>query len=230
LLVSDLGRPERFLNMLRVFKVRSPMSIGAWTLVAFSSTAGATAFADLVGRATQHRTPITVVADAAEVLSAATGLVLSTYTGVLIGATAVPVWSRNVALLPITFGASGVGAAVSMLELMGHRSRALNLIGIGAATVESMISLALESRTNPELDALKHARSGTMMRAGAVLSGPLPLALRVLGGQSPAARKTAAIATIVGSILTRVGWLAAGRSSVSGPPQLSAGSPDELPE
>ena len=66
---------------------------------------------------TSHgRLPIKIVADAAEVLSAATGLVLSTYTGVLIGATAVPVWSRSVALLPIHFGAAGLGAAVSILE------------------------------------------------------------------------------------------------------------------
>ena len=50
LLNSDLGRPERFLNMLRVFKVQSPMSVGVWTLVAFSTAAGAAAFADLVDR------------------------------------------------------------------------------------------------------------------------------------------------------------------------------------
>src|SRR6478736_4599203 len=45
LLVSDLGRPERFLNMLRVFKLRSPMSVGVWTLLAFSGAASAAAFA-----------------------------------------------------------------------------------------------------------------------------------------------------------------------------------------
>src|SRR4051812_27965644 len=117
LLISDLGRPERFLNMLRVFKLRSPMSVGAWTLVAFSNAAGAAAFADLVSRKSGGRLPVKVVGDAAEILAAATGLVLSTYTGVLIGATAVPVWSRNVSLLPIHFGASGIGAAVSILEL-----------------------------------------------------------------------------------------------------------------
>jgi hypothetical protein len=42
---------------------------------------------------------------------------------VLIGATAVPVWSRNVSLLPIHFGASELGTAVSILELLGHRDR-----------------------------------------------------------------------------------------------------------
>jgi len=41
LLISDLGRPARFLHMLRMFKVTSPMSIGSWTLAAFGTAAGA---------------------------------------------------------------------------------------------------------------------------------------------------------------------------------------------
>ncbi len=214
LLVSDLGRPERFLNMLRVFKLRSPMSVGAWTLVAFSNAAGANAFANALGKASRGRLPIKVVADAAEVLSAATGLVLSTYTGVLIGATAIPVWSRNVSLLPIHFGASGLGTAVSILELMGHRERALNALGIGAAAVETVVGIVLESNDDRALDSLKHGWSGDVTRLGGVLSGPLPLALRVLGGRSITARRVAAASTIVGSLLTRVGWLAAGRASI----------------
>jgi formate-dependent nitrite reductase membrane component NrfD len=222
LLVSDLGRPERFLNMLRIFKLRSPMSVGAWTLVAFSNAAGARVFADVATRATGGRLPVRIVGDAAEVLSAATGLVLATYTGVLIGATAIPVWSRNVSLLPLHFGASGVGAAVSMLELMGHDDRALNRIGIGAAAVETAIGYALESRADPALDPLKHGWSGNVTRLGGVLSGPVPLALRVVAGRSRHARRLAAVSTIVGSLLTRVGWLAAGKTSAATP-----GAPDE---
>jgi hypothetical protein len=61
LLVSDLGRPERFLNMLRVFKLQSPMSVGAWTLVAFSSGAGAAAFADAATRVTGGRLPVKIL-------------------------------------------------------------------------------------------------------------------------------------------------------------------------
>ncbi len=222
LLVSDLGRPERFLNMLRIFKLRSPMSVGAWTLVAFSNAAGARVFADVATRATGGRLPVRIVGDAAEVLSAATGLVLATYTGVLIGATAIPVWSRNVSLLPLHFGASGVGAAVSMLELLGHDDRALNRIGIGAAAVETAIGYALESRGDPALDPLKHGWSGNVTRLGGVLSGPVPLALRVVAGRSRHARRLAAVSTIVGSLLTRVGWLAAGKTSAATP-----GAPDE---
>jgi formate-dependent nitrite reductase membrane component NrfD len=215
LLVSDLGRPERFLNMLRVFKLRSPMSVGAWTLVAFSNAAGANVFARALVRVTRGRMPVTVVADAAEVLSAATGLVLSTYTGVLIGATAIPVWSRNVALLPVHFGASGLGTAVSLLELLGHRERALNVVGIGAAAVETAIGIALETNDDPALDPVKHGASGTITRVGGLLSGPLPLALRVIGSRSVTARRLAAVSTVAGSLLTRIGWIAAGHESVT---------------
>ena len=77
-LISDLGRPERFLNMLRVFKLQSPMSVGAWTLAAFSTASGAALFADLVDRRYEGRLPVAMLGNAAEALSAATGLVLAT--------------------------------------------------------------------------------------------------------------------------------------------------------
>jgi hypothetical protein len=213
LLISDLGRPDRFLNMLRVFKLRSPMSVGAWTLFAFSNAAAAAAFADTARRVTGGRLPVRVLGDAAEALSAAAGLVLSTYTGVLIGATTIPVWSRNVHLLPIHFGASGLNCAVSILELLGHRDRALNALGAGAAAVETAMGIALESRSDPALDPVKHGWSGRVTRAGGLLSGPVPLALRLLAGRSPTARRVAAVSTIVGSLLTRVGWVSAGKQS-----------------
>jgi hypothetical protein len=215
LLISDLGRPDRFLNMLRVFKPQSPMSIGAWTLVAFSQASSAAAFADAAHRATRGRLPVKTLGNAAEALSAATGLVLSTYTGVLIGATAIPVWSRNVHLLPAHFGASGLNCAVSILELLGHRDRALNALGIGAALAETAMGFALESRTDAALAPVKEGWSGAVTRAGGLLSGPVPLALRLLGGRSPNARRVAAVSTIVGSLLTRVGWVSAGVASAS---------------
>src|SRR5437867_9297075 len=39
LLTADLGRPRLFLNMLRVFKYRSPMSVGAWIVSIFGACA-----------------------------------------------------------------------------------------------------------------------------------------------------------------------------------------------
>ncbi|CAA9530169.1 MAG: Formate dehydrogenase O putative subunit, partial [uncultured Solirubrobacteraceae bacterium] len=58
LLVMDLGRPERFLHMLRIFKTRSPMSMGAWCLSAFSTVAGGAVAADAASqRAVVRRLP-----------------------------------------------------------------------------------------------------------------------------------------------------------------------------
>lgn len=210
LLISDLGRPERFLNMLRVFKIRSPMSVGAWTLVAFSSAAGACAFADLADRTSGGKLPVKIVADASEILSAATGLVLSTYTGVLLGATAIPVWSQNARVLPVQFGASGTGAAVSILELLGHRNRALNRIGIGAALIDTALALYLETGDDPMVTPLHEGENGRLARAAVALSGPVPLALRLLAGRSPTARRVAALSTLAGSFLTRFAWMQAG--------------------
>ena len=213
LLISDLGRPERFLNMLRVFKVRSPMSVGAWTLVAFSNAAAASAFADLAHRVTRGRLTLRIVSDASDVLSAATGLVLATYTGVLLGATSIPVWSNNARLLPLHFGASGLGSAASMLELLGHRDRALNMIGIGAALAETAFALHLALSDDEATRALHLGGAGALGRAAGALSGPVPLLLRLFASRSSNARRLAALSTIAGSILTRAAWIEAGKSS-----------------
>jgi hypothetical protein len=213
LLISDLGRPERFLNMLRVFKLQSPMSVGAWTLVAFSNAAAASAFADLARRITNGRLPVTIVADAAGILAAGTGLVLSTYTGVLLGATAIPVWAKQATLLPVHFGVSGLASAAAALELVGHRHRALNAIGIGAAIVETTTAAHVEWTDEPALEPIRRGTPGVLVRAAGLLSGPLPLILRLAGRRSLRIRRIAALATIAGSILTRVAWVAAGRPS-----------------
>lgn len=215
LLISDLGRPERFLNMLRVFKVQSPMSIGAWTLVAFSNASAAATFADLVDDRSGGNVVARVVRDAADVASAATGLVLSTYTGVLLGATAIPVWSKNATLLPVHFGASAVGSAVSLLELLGHHDRALNRLGIGAAFAETVLAAHIETSDEPTLRDVRNGQAGTLVRAAGVLSGPVPLLLRLFAGRSAGARRLAAVSTIAGSVLTRIAWVEAGKSNAS---------------
>ena len=217
LLTADLGRPERFVNMLRVFKLQSPMSIGAWTLTAFSTAAGAAAFADLVTRQTDGSVPVTVLGDAAEALAAATGLVMTTYTGVLIGATVVPAWNRHAALLPIHFAASAMASAVSMLELLGHDTPALNRLGILAAASEIVAGAAIELDGDPASDPLRRGASGALTRAGGALSGPLPLALRVVAARLPEARRAAAISSLAGALLTRLAWWTVGRHSVQSP-------------
>ena len=196
--------------MLRVFKLQSPMSVGAWTLVAFSSASAAAAFADLAGRVLGDGTPLALVRSASDALAAATGLVMASYTGVLIGATAIPVWSHNVRLLPFHFAASAVGTAASTLELAGHRGAALNWLATAAALVETAVGFSIEPEDDPRLDPLKHGNSGDLVRVGGILSGPLPLALRLLGGGSTTARRLAAVSAIAGSAITRLGWLRPG--------------------
>ena len=190
LLVADLGRPERFLNMLRVFKPQSAMSVGAWIVAVFGATSAAAVV--LPRRA----------GDLAAFASAAAGLGMATYTGVLLGATSIPIWSRHVATLPAHFGASAVGAAASLLEVRGRRNRALNRLAIAASAFETVMA--------PRVD--------TNMRIAAALSGPIPLLLRLIGGRSRKMRQAAAVSTIVGSLLTRIAWVEAGKDSARNTP------------
>jgi hypothetical protein len=202
--------------MLRVFKLQSPMSVGAWVLALFSSSSGAAAFAQLVDDRLKIG-PVRVLGNVAEGFSAAMGLPLATYTGVLIGATVIPAWNSNVKTLPIHFGMSGLGSGVSVLELMGNdNSPALNLLGIGASAVESYEGFQLEFRRDPRVNRpLKHGVTGWTTRLGSILAGPVPLALRLIATAtgSRRLRRAAAWSSIAGSILTRVGWIYAGHES-----------------
>jgi hypothetical protein len=216
LLIKDLGVPSRFLNMLRVFKPQSAMSMGAWTLSAFSSFAAASAFANLVQQKLGRSLPVTIVENAASALAGATGLVMSSYTGVLIGATVVPVWNQNVATLPLHFAASGVNCAVSALELLGsENSSALNLLGMSASAYEIYEGFELETKRDRVNEPLHKGWSGAIVRAGGVLSGPVPMGLRIAYAVTGniKLRRAAAWSSIAGSLLTRFGWVQAGKAS-----------------
>ncbi|HLK31615.1 MAG TPA: NrfD/PsrC family molybdoenzyme membrane anchor subunit [Terriglobales bacterium] len=230
LLVADLGRPARFIAMLRVFKKQSAMSLGAWTLAAFSSFSGATAFAELVSERFDFA-PVRVLGHVSEAFSAALGLPFHNYTGVLIGATAIPVWNSNITTLPIHFGMSGLSSAVAILELLGHQNSALNLLGIGASAFETYEGLHLEKRKEEALDPLKHGVSGWITRLGGVFSGPAPLALRLAAQVSGShkMRRAACWSAIAGSLLTRYGWMQAGHASAKNwrlPLEIPAESPE----
>lgn len=214
LLIDDLGRPERFLNMLRVFKPQSPMSVGAWVLAGFGGVATLAAAAKEAERRFGPSLIFRFFGNSSQLFAALLGLPFHNYTGVLIGATVVPVWNCNVNTLPMHFGMSGVQAAVSMLELLGYsESRALNQLGMGSALWETWEGFNLETRLGPELKPLKRGFSGWVTRLGGVLSGPVPLALRLFGRRSRRVRRIAAFCGIAGSLLTRYGWVAAGRAS-----------------
>ena len=108
LLISDLGRPSRFLNMLRVFRPTSPMSLGSWTLAGFGTSLGLAEAADTIGL------PATVVGTL-EGASGVLGPILTNYTAVLLGDTANPIWRGGRATLPFVFSASSMAAAGAAL-------------------------------------------------------------------------------------------------------------------
>lgn len=221
LLCLDLGRPERFLNMLRVFKQQSPMSVGAWTLVAFSAATLVAVVANEAVRAGLARDPMVGIAWAAEAMAAGLGLVLLSYTSVLLSATAIPVWSANRNVLAPHFVGSGIGSAAAMLELLGYLVPATQWLGIAISTWETLVGGRLELR-NPRIDwPLRHGRSGWTARAGGALAGPIALALRLIYGMhSAGGRETAAVCFLVGALLTRYAWVWAGRASAADPQAL----------
>jgi len=143
LLIMDLGRPILFINMLRVFKHQSAMSMGVWILSSFGACAVPGLIAvELHAHQVFGGTLDQLLRVAADILifgSAFFGTLLATYTGVLIGATAIPAWFLHRVLLPIHFGTAGLGSAAGLLELFGHRIAPLNAIGFFAAAVESAL-------------------------------------------------------------------------------------------
>ena len=220
LLIADLGRPSRFLNMLRVFKLRSPMSVGAWTLAVFSSAVGLAVVCEeimLLGYPGLRGFPgdlFFVLRWAAEGAGALTGLVLLSYTSVLLGVSAIPVWSENRRLLPLHFVASALGASAGVLELVGFLSPATNTMALVAAAVETCIAFSIEVRGRAVDAPLREGTTGWMIRAAGTLAGPVPLLLRIFLPHAFAFRLLASICFILGALLSRYAWIAAGRVSV----------------
>jgi len=222
LLILDLGRPHLFINMLRVFKPQSAMSMGAWILMAF----GVCVVPGLIALELQtghlFAGAIDQILGVAEGIlifgSAIFGMLLATYTGVLIGATAIPAWFLHHKLLPIHFGTAGLGSAAALLELLGHRIAPLNAIGLFAAAVETVLLIWLSLDKHGAADRAIHKHgSGWLIRIGEVFTGPIPLLLRFFG-----AIPFAAISFLLGAFVSRFGWIAVGRISGRDPESVFA--------
>jgi hypothetical protein len=223
LLIMDLGRPRLFLNMLRVFKHQSAMSMGVWILSAF----GACAIPGLIALELHTLHLFTGAMDqllriAAGLLiigSALFGMLLATYTGVLIGATAIPAWFLHRVLLPIHFGIAGLGSAAALLELLGHRVAPLHAIGFFAAAVETALLVWLTIDKHGVADRAIHEHSsGWLIRIGEILTGPLALVLRLFGFVP-----FAAISFLIGALVSRFGWIEVGKVSGCDPESVFAG-------
>jgi len=222
LLIMDLGRPRLFLNMLRVFKHRSAMSMGAWILSAFGACAVPGLIAlELHAHQIFPGTLDQLLRVAAGIFifgSAIFGTLLATYTGVLIGATAIPAWFLHRTLLPIHFGTAGLGSAAAVLELLGYRIPALNFLGFYAAGIETVLLIWLSVDKHGAADRAIHEHgSGWLIRIGEVLNGPLALILRFFG-----LVPLAAISFLIGALVSRFGWIAVGKVSGSDPESVFA--------
>lgn len=216
LLIADLGRPERFLNMMRIFKPRSPMNTGAWCLVAFSGTAAAGVGADLIK---QPR-----VARGLGALTALFGSYLGSYTGVLLACTGVPVWSRSRTILGPAFvaTATATGAAATRLTLVasglphGHPTRkALGAIETAAMLTELSLSAFGERRLGNAGEALERGRPGLYLRTAKSLVG-VGLALRLIARRTGSREHDlASVMYLAAGLGFRFAWVTAGRESAT---------------
>src|SRR4030095_10294738 len=222
LLFLDLGRPRLFLHMLRVFKPQSAMSMGAWILAAFGMCVVPGLIAlELQALHVFAGTLDLILGVAAGILmfgSATFGMLLATYTGVLIGATAIPAWFLHHKLLPIHFGTAGLGSAAALLELLGHRIAPLNAIGFFVAAIASVLFVSLRLDKHVSLCcAIHEPSSGWLIHIAEILTGPLALVLRLFS-----LVPFAAISFLIGALVSRFGWIAVGKVSGSDPGSVFA--------
>jgi formate-dependent nitrite reductase membrane component NrfD len=187
LLISDLGRPERFHHMLRVVKVTSPMNVGSWVLLVSGGASNTAAVLELLG----WLKPLKL---AAELVSALSGPALATYTGALVADTAIPVWHEGRHELPWIFGASAMASAGAAAAIFTRPSdaapaRRLALVGVLA---EGALMQTMERRLGKVGEVYHQGEAGKLGWAakGLATAGALLLARRgrksrraaVLGG------------------------------------------------
>ncbi len=222
-LVHDLGRPERFLNMLRTVKLTSPMSVGTWIFSGFSATTAAATAAQLAravtgdSRLTRALAPLQAPAGVGSALLAPP---LAAYTAVLLSDTATPSWNAAWRELPFVFVGSAQAAAGGMAMVTTPTSQvgpARVLAALGAALdVGAMELLHRRLREEGVDEPLEQGRPGAMLRAST--------ALTVAGGvgaalfsRNRAVAAASGAALVVGSALTRFGIFEAGIASTEDP-------------
>jgi formate-dependent nitrite reductase membrane component NrfD len=211
-LVRDLGRPERFLNMMRVFKVTSPMSVGSWLLASYGPCAGAAAASVVTGRLPRAGALATVGA-------AALGPGIATYTAALLCDTAVPAWHDGHREMPYLFAGSAASAAggLGMLAVRPeHAGQAVRFAVLGAAVELTAKSLLLR-RLGPIAEPYQSGRPGKLMETAEVLTAAGLAGAVLAGGRSRAATVISGAALVAASALTRFGVFEAGFASAKDP-------------
>jgi formate-dependent nitrite reductase membrane component NrfD len=216
LLIRDLGRPERFLNMLRVFRPTSPMSMGSWVLAAEAPTTVASAV--LAGA----NGSLGRVGDLAGLAAGALGVPQAGYTAVLVSNTAVPVWQATRRSLPALFMASAAAGAASVLDLFpmtARQARVVRRYGALGRVAELVAGLAVErdaDRVERVGRPFHEGLSGSLWRAAKVLTGA-SLALSLVAGKSRGGRTAAGLLGSAGSLAVRFAVFHAGKASARDP-------------
>ena len=212
LLVSDLGRPERFLNMLRVFKVTSPMSVGSWILFASSGATNTAAALELL----DILKPVKVLA---KLVSFASGPPLATYTGALLANTAIPVWSEARDELPWLFGmsaAASAGAAAAICtptNLAGPARRA----AVTGVALELGLMKAMEQRLGFVGEVYKQGEAHNYGRISKVCTAAGAGLIAWRGKQSRAAAAAGGALVLAGELALRFSVFKAGFQSARDP-------------
>jgi Polysulfide reductase len=211
LLISDLGRPERFLNMLRVFKVTSPMSVGSWILAFSSAASSASAFLNFIGR-------LRLLADTARLASAVSGAPLAVYTATLISDTAIPVWHEARHELPFVFASSavasaGAAAVIAAPEEAGPARR----LAVGGALVESAAMVAMEKRLGLVGEPYKQSEAGRYNKIAKACSIGGAALLTLAGRRSRLASVTGSALVLAGGAALRWSVFKAGFQSARDP-------------
>jgi formate-dependent nitrite reductase membrane component NrfD len=211
-LIKDLGRPMRFYNMLRVFKVRSPMSVGTWVLSLESAATSVAAGCQLFGVLPRIR-------KAAQVVAGLVGPAQSTYTGALVADSVVPVWHEGRHELPFLFAASsaasaGGATAALMPPEAAAPARRLALLGGVAALVAKQVMEKRMGKFSAEPYHKGQAGKYSRLAAGATLAGT---ALMALAGRRRAGAVTAGTLLLAGSLCERFAVYHAGKISAADP-------------
>lgn len=218
LLITELGRPERFLNMLRVVKPTSPMSVGSWLLAAHGTLTAASAASAVTG-------VVSPLGRAAGAVTALTGPVLATYTGVLLADTAVPAWHEGYRHLPALFGGSALASAgaVGMAVVPGAEGAPARRMALLGAGLELATARTLERGTgmrgeHAELvsEPYRTGGAGALMRVGRGLTAA-GAAGTLVAGRSRTAAVLSGLALTGGAICTRFGVYYAGIASAEDP-------------
>ncbi|MDX6668358.1 MAG: hypothetical protein QOK04_1738 [Solirubrobacteraceae bacterium] len=212
LLISDLGRPERFLNMLRVLKPTSPMSVGSWVLSGFGSATGLAAAHALLGRFPR-------AGRVAKPVAAALGPALSTYTAVLIADTAVPVWHEAGDELPFVFAGSAMasaGAAACALTPVAYAGPARRLT-LAGALVELAAVQAMERRLGELAEPYRRGEAAPFGRAAKALTALGTAAIARAGRRHRAAAALGGAGVLAGAFLQRWAVFRAGFESAREP-------------